>query len=84
MTKITGIRSAKTKSDKIGYTYYFSTSFTDYEIENAEIVEGHKTGSGFSYTKFDVKVGDEVNLVYVPGFEGKAVLENIVAVAGKK
>lgn len=78
---ILGIKAVKSaKTQKVGYTYYFSEPFSDYENESAEVCEGLKCGNVFAYRDYSVKPGDVVNMMYEPGYEGKAVLTDIVMV----
>lgn len=79
--KLIGIKATKMTSGKsegkTAYTYFLTSPYTDYEIQTSECC-GLKTTSEFSYTKFDVAVGDEVTPVYEKGFQDRAVLVNLV------
>lgn len=84
--KIIGIKAFKSKaSGKMGFTYYFIQDFTDYELENSEVIEGKSCDSEYSGTDYGVKIGDEVELQYTKGFQDKAQLVgmNVVKAAGK-
>lgn len=79
--KLLGIKESKmTKGKnegKTAYTYYLGVPFSEYEI-NSSVCQGMKVSSEFSYTRFGVAVGDEVQAVYEKGFEDKAVLTNLI------
>ncbi len=78
---ILGIKAVKSqKTGKVGYTIFYSCPFSDYEVENAEVCNGLSCGSVFSYKDYSVCPGDVVDLRYEPGYEGKAVLTDIVMV----
>lgn len=79
--KILGIKIAKNRNTgRESYTYYFAQPFTQYEKDNAE-VWGTSCSSEFSYTRFDVKVGDVVELAYSKGYQDKALLTGMKVVA---
>lgn len=84
--KLVGIKETVMTSGKnqgrTGYTYYFEKPFSDYEVENC-ICQGVAVTDEFSYTKFDVNVGDEVSPVYDRGYQDKAILVNLVPFAPK-
>lgn len=73
---IIGTKVAKTKSGKMGYTYYFQKPFTAYESENSECL-GFAVGHEFSYIDFDLRPGDVVNFIYEPGYEERATLVDV-------
>lgn len=79
--KIVGIKEVTMTSGKnegkTGYTYYFEKPFTDYELTNS-VCFGCAVTSEFSYTRFEVAVGDVVIPVYDKGFQDKAVLVNLI------
>lgn len=78
---ILGVKAVKSeKTKKVGYTYYFSEPFTDYENESAEDCAGLKCGNVFAYKDYSVKPGDVVDMRYEPGYEGRAMLTDIVMV----
>lgn len=76
---IVGIRKGETKNKKTFYNYYGLKEFSDYDMENGDC-EGQQPVDAFSYKDYGVSVGDVVDFQYEPGFEGKAVLSNIVMV----
>lgn len=79
--KLVGIKeivmSSGKNAGKTGYTYSFTKPFSDYELTNG-VCTGVSVSSEFSYTRFDVNVGDEVTPVYDKGFQDKAVLVNLI------
>lgn len=79
VVRILGIKKSKTKNDKLAVNYFYATSFNQYDQDNAD-VNGVACGVQFTYTDYGIKVGDTVNLVYEPGYEGKATLVDIVPV----
>ena len=74
---ILGIKKTSYKgkdgSDKIAYNYSCSKDYTEYEQDNAEC-KGSDVIREYSSKEYPVQVGDVVNLIYEPGFEGKATL----------
>jgi hypothetical protein len=64
---------------KTGVTYHLQGSFSDYDIENSN-AEGVRVFNEFSYKDFNLKVGDQVAIVYGKGFQDKATLENMIPV----
>lgn len=74
--EIVGVKKGQTKNGKDCFNYYGLKDFSDYDQENSQC-EGQEVVKEFSYKDFGVKVGDEVEFQYEPGFEGKATLSNI-------
>ena len=73
---IVGIKKTKsTNGDKTYFNYYYQESFSDYDCEHAEALQGVQTGTEFSYTDIGCKVGDVVEFEYTKGFQGKATLK---------
>lgn len=74
---ILGIKKTSYKgkdgSDKIAYNYSCAKDYTEYEQDNAEC-KGQDVIREYSSKEYSVQVGDVVNLIYEPGFEGKATL----------
>ena len=83
MTKLVGIKIVTTKSGKTGYAYQFMSDFTDYDTTHAQCI-GNQVFSEYSSQAFQVKVGDEVEIVYGKGFQGKAQLMDIRTVLDSK
>lgn len=78
---ITGIKAVKSqKTNKVGYTIFFTTPFSDYEVENSESCDGVTCGQVFTYKDYSVKPGDIVDMRYEPGYQDKAMLSDIVMV----
>lgn len=73
---ITGIKvSKKAGTDNVFYhNYYYTESFSNYDAEHAERLEGVQTGVEFSFEDIGCHVGDEVDFKYTKGFQGKAQL----------
>lgn len=76
---IVGIRKGETKNKKVFYNYYGLKDFSDYDMENGDC-EGHQPVGEFSYKDYGLSVGDVVDFQYEPGFEGKAVLSNVIMI----
>ncbi len=73
-----GIKCQKNKKGVDAYNLYVSLPYSDYEASNAESALGQKTDS--YYTVIDckgLKPGDNINLEFEPGFEGKATLSGV-------
>ena len=84
MTKLVGVKvTTKPDVDKKSYMYYFEDAFSDYDKEHAECF-GNQVCSEYSTKAFKVKVGDEVDVIYKKGFQGKAVLLDIQVVSENK
>lgn len=81
---IVGIKKGSTKNGKDTFNYYGLKDFSDYDMENSEC-QGKDIVAAFSYKDYGVMIGDEVDLRYEPGFEGRATLSDIVVLkpAGK-
>lgn len=73
--KIVGVRKFESKG-KAAFNYFGIKKFTDYELETSDC-EGNSVVSEFSYTDFNLHVGDVVEFDYEPGFQGRATLVNI-------
>ena len=76
MAKIIGIKEITTKAGNKGWEFHMADSFSEYDLEHS-ICTGCQVISEYSSTHFPVKVGDEVNLVYGKGYQGKAQLVDI-------
>ncbi len=77
---ITGIMKGKNKAGRDFTQLYATTMFTDYELETNDCT-GHKTIDVFTYLDCGaLHVGDVVDLVYEPGFQGLATLTQIIPV----
>lgn len=74
---VVGIKKSKTKTGKDCYRINALKSYSDYEQGNAEC-EGMDVVNEFTYKDWGVHVGDEVDILYEPGFEGKATLSEII------
>ena len=75
VVKIVGIKKAPSTKDpsKTYYNYYYTGSFSEYEIEHAD-VQGISCGVEFASVDIGCHVGDEVEFKYVKGFQDKATL----------
>lgn len=83
MTKLSGIKVITTKAGNKGYEYHFIDEFSEYDREHAECY-GNQVYSEYSSKAFQVKVGDEVTLIYGKGFQGKAQLIDMYSVSENK
>lgn len=75
--EIVGVRKGQTKTGRDCFNYYGLKEFSDYDQENSQC-EGQEVVKEFSYKDYGVKVGDEVEFQYEPGFKEKATLSNIL------
>lgn len=75
---VVGIKNGKTKAGKEFQTIFYLDHFTDYDLDNSDACFGNTALSVYSPRRYDLKPGDIVKMVYEPGFEGKAVLTDIV------
>lgn len=80
MAKLIGYKVVKTKSGNTGFEYHFADAFTEYDKEHAECF-GNQVFSEYSSKAFKVNVGDEVDIIYGKGFQGKAQLMDILVCA---
>ena len=73
--KIIGIKVASSSKDpnKVYHTYYYTGSFSDYDLENSD-VQGKTCGSENTSLDLNCKIGDEVEFIYKKGFQDRAVL----------
>ena len=80
---ILGIKKTSYKgkdgSDKTGYNYSCMKDYTEYEKDNADC-RGLDVIREYSSKEYPVQVGDVVNLIYEPGFGGKATLVDMQVV----
>ena len=76
---IVGIKKGKTKKGQECFNYFGTKPFSDYDQQNSEC-RGMDIISAFSYTDYNLEVGDLVDFRYEPGFEGRATLADIVMV----
>lgn len=72
---IVGVKKSKSK-DRDAFTYAGLKEYTPYELENADC-EGQDVISEFSYTDFNLRVGDVVEFLYEPGYQGRATLTDV-------
>lgn len=80
--RIIGFAVSKSKQGNIGTTIYFECEHDDYRRENALKCDGNSCASEYIRGDYSdvLTVGGLVNLIYGKGYEGKAVLREIVAV----
>ena len=77
---VTGTMKGTSKAGRVFFQIYGTTPFTEYEGGNNDCV-GVKTVDVFTYLDCGaLRVGDVVDLVYEPGFQGRASLVEIVPV----
>lgn len=83
MVKLVGIKGITTKTGTKGYEYSFLGDYSDYDKEHAECV-GNAVFTEYSPRDLKMNVGDDVELIYAKGFQGKAqLLEARVISEGK-
>lgn len=82
MAKIIGIKKIITKAGKEGYEYHCADKFDSYTLEHAEC-SGNQVFTEYSPIQFNVKVGDDVILVYQKGFQGRAQLMEMHSIENK-
>lgn len=80
--KIIGFIVAETKTKRIGTTLYYEVPHDEYREDNSIVCQGMACESDYISGDFSdiLEVGKEYELVYGKGFQGKAVLSNIVPV----
>jgi len=83
MAKLLGIKVITTKSGNKGFEYHFADAFSDYDKEHSECY-GNQVFSEYSTKAFKVNVGDEVDIIYSKGFQGKAQLMDIFNISDSK
>ena len=77
---VTGTMKGQNKAGREFFQIYATTPFTDYESQNNECI-GLKTVDVFTYLDCStLRVGDVVDLVYEPGFQGRATLTDIIPI----
>lgn len=74
---VVGIKRAKSKNGRDFCQYHILKSFSAYDIENSDC-SGVQVATEFSYIDYGLKVGDECDFQYEPGFEGRATLSDVV------
>lgn len=72
---IVGIRRGITKKNKDFTVLHGVTDFDDYEMDGAE---GNKVVTIYVGKALDVNLGDTVDIIYGVGFEGKAVVKDVL------
>ena len=82
MSQIIGIKAITTKSGNKGYEYHVCDDFSEYDKTHATCY-GKQVLTEYASTAFNVNIGDEVQLVYGRGFQGKAQLVNIIPLEAK-
>jgi len=85
-TKILGYVVAETKTGNIGTTVYTQKEHDDYRKNNAKKCEGFSCREEYLGGDWSdkLKVGQNVNLVYGVGYQGKAVVKDIIPIEGKQ
>lgn len=83
MAKLIGVKVITTKSGNKGFEYHFADDFSEYDKEHAECF-GNQVFSEYSSKAFKVNVGDEVDIIYGKGFQGKAQLMDIFVCTDSK
>lgn len=83
MAKLAGVKVITTKAGNKGYEYHFIDEFGAFDKEHAEVY-GNQVFSDYSSQAFNVNVGDEVEIIYGKGFQGKAQLTGIRSLSASK
>lgn len=83
MAKLVGVKVITTKAGNKGYEYAFIDKYSEYDMQHAECF-GNQVFSEYSSQAFNVNVGDEVEIIYGKGFQGKAQLTGILSVSDSK
>lgn len=80
--KVTGYVVSESKKGTIGTTIYFECDHDDYRRENALKCVGNSCASEYIRGDYSdvLTVGETVELIYGKGYEGRAVLREIIAV----
>ena len=78
-----GVKVYPKKDGSKGYEYHFRSDFSDYDKTHSECY-GNEVFSEYSSQAFKVNVGDEVDVMYEKGFQGKAQLMDIRVVTDGK
>lgn len=83
--KLVGFIVAESKKGTVGTTGYFEVEHDTYKTENAITAVGNACESEYIRGDYSsvLKVGQTVELIYGKGYEGKAVLREIVPVNEK-
>ena len=82
-TILEGVKVYPKKDGSKGYEYHFKSEFSEYDRTHAECY-GNEVFSEYSSQAFKVNVGDEVDVMYGKGFQGKAQLMDIRVVTNSK
>lgn len=82
-TILEGVKVYPKKDGSKGYEYHFKSEFSEYDRTHAECY-GNEVFSEYSSQAFKVNVGDEVDVMYGKGFQGKAQLMDIRVVTDSK
>lgn len=83
MAKLVGVKVVTTKQGNKGYEYHFVDEFSLYDKEHSECY-GSQVFSEYSSQAFNAKVGEDVEILYGKGFQGKAQLTGILSVSEGK
>lgn len=74
--KIVGVKAIESKKvpGNLYFTYFWTSTHPEYDVQNAKILEGSSAGSELSRSDLGCHVGDEVIFQYNKGFNGQAQL----------
>lgn len=73
---VIGIMKGQNKNGRDFMQIYATKPFSNYEAETNDCL-GLSVHSEFTYGNYDIFPGDEVELKYEPGYQGKATLVDI-------
>lgn len=75
MYKVIGIvRGVSKETNKPYSVLHMVTDFDDWQLDKAE---GNKVETVFLRGQYDISVGQEIDLVYGVGYQGKAIVTGI-------
>lgn len=77
---VIGIKRGVSKNNRAFTILYTCSDFSDYDREHGAF--GQQTNETYVNDSIKCDIGDSVQYVYKKGFQGKAVLDNVVVESG--
>jgi hypothetical protein len=79
-TKVLGYVVAETKTGKVGTAIYLQKEHDDYRKNNAKKCEGFSCREEYLSGDWSdrLKIGQSVQLIYDVGYQGKAIVRDII------